>query len=258
MRSSEKENRILHRLGYHEYQQGLIHRRLKQESGWDAHLENCRNFIMRAVEMINPRNVTILGSGWLLDLPLKEILEKTEHLTLIDIIHPPEVMRQVSEMTNVNVVRADITGGLIEEVWNKAPRNFLFKKHFSAGIISIPDFHPEGDPGLVISLNILSQLHVLPVKHLRSGYNIDEPDLARFITRIQEKHLEFLSKHESVLITDTAEVFTYRNGECEETITVIATLPSGRYSENWIWDFDGKGSDYFGKRSVLKVSAILL
>jgi hypothetical protein len=38
----------------------------------------------------------------------------------------------------------------------------------------------------------------------------------------------------------------------------LIDLPEGKHKEEWTWDFDLKGSDYYGKRSVLKVAAIII
>ena len=64
-------------MGYYDYQSGLIYRHLNQESGWDSHLEKCRSYILRAIDKHKPGKVTVLGSGWLLELPIAEIVEKT-------------------------------------------------------------------------------------------------------------------------------------------------------------------------------------
>src|SRR5512138_668826 len=118
----ESYRRILYRLGYYDYQHGLIVRHLNQDEGWNSHLEKCRKFILRAIELNKPERVTVLGSGWLLELPLTEMLEKVSEVCLIDIIHPPEVIRQVRGMKNVELVTEDISGGLIEEVWRHTAR----------------------------------------------------------------------------------------------------------------------------------------
>jgi hypothetical protein len=258
MAYNEKYKRILHRLGYYDYQRGLIYRHLAQGDGWNDHLQNCRNFIIRSVDTIQPDRVTVLGSGWLLDLPLKEMLEKTGSVTLIDIIHPPDAVRQVADLNNVELVEADATGGLIEEIWQKAGRLPFYSKLRTLEGINIPDFDLPGDPGLVISLNILSQLESLPLKLLRAKSSAGEGDYLMFRKDVQQKHLDFLLRHQSVLITDTGEVFTGRDGVATEVRTVEIDLPEGQYSEKWVWDFDLKGSDYFEKKSVMKVSAILL
>lgn len=258
MAYSEKYKRILYRLGYYDYQHGLIYRHLNQGEGWDNHLNNCRNFIIRSIDKIKPERITVLGSGWLLDLPLEEMVGKTGTVTLIDIIHPPEVVRQVGVFKNVELVETDVTGGLIEEVWRKAGRLPFYRKLRTFEGINIHDFDLPGDPGLVISLNILSQLETLPLKFLRTKSSAAEDDYLNLRREIQKRHISFLCKHESVLITDTDEIYTDRKGRTREISTVEIDLPAGKLSEEWVWNFDLKGSDYFEKRSVMKVRAILI
>jgi hypothetical protein len=258
MAFNESYRIILNKLGYYDYQHGFIVRHLGQETGWNKHLENCRSFILKALDIYKPEKVTVLGSGWLLELPLSEMLEKVNKVCLIDIIHPPEVIQQVSSLPGVELITEDISGGLIEEVWQKTSCIPLFRKLKSVDEIDIPEYKPDIDPGMVISLNILSQLETLPVRHLKRKSKASEEELNRFRKEIQNKHVSFLKKHKSIIITDVTEIFTDRSGNISENQSVIADLPEGSYVEEWTWDFDLRGSDYYGKKSVLKVKAIIM
>jgi hypothetical protein len=255
---TESYKRILHRLGYFNYQHGFIVRHLNQETGWNSHLEKCRNFILRSLEIHRPSKITVLGSGWLLELPLAEMLERVNKVYLVDIIHPPEVTEQAGKLPGVELIAEDVSGGLIDEVWQKTSRLPFYKKLHSLEEIKVPEYMPQFDPGMVISLNILSQLETLPVRYLLKKSKIGEEELICFRKKIQENHLSFLNKHKSVLISDVAEIFTDRSGNITERQSVIAKLPEGIYKEEWTWDFDLKGSDYYDKRSVFKVAAIIL
>ena len=258
MESKELYKRVLNKLGYFDYQQGLIERHLKQEGGWDSHLARCRNFILKAAEFYKPEKITVMGSGWLLDLPLAELLEITGSVTLTDIVHPPEVIRQVSSLSNVKLSTEDITGGLIENIWHETRKAPLFGKLKSLDGIEIPQFKFREDPGLLISLNIMSQLEVLPVRYLKTRTHAGEEELLKFRAAVQERHLELLHNHKSVLLTDTNEIFTDRSGGKTDVRSVVIDLPEGRMKEEWEWDFDLKYTDYYGKRSVMKVTAIML
>jgi hypothetical protein len=258
MAFSDSYRRILNRLGYYDYQHGFIVRHLNQKTGWNSHLEKCRSFIIKALEVHKPEKVTILGSGWLLELPLTEMLESVNKIYLVDIIHPPEVIEQVSNLKGVELKTDDVSGGLIEEVWRKTSKIPFFRKLKSLSDIVIPDYKPDYDPGMVISLNILTQLETLPVKQLLKKSRINDYELKRFRNEIQLKHITFLKKYKSVLITDVTEIFTDNSGNVEEKQSVIADLPEGLYREEWTWDFDLKGSDYYEKRSVFKVNAIII
>jgi hypothetical protein len=256
MTYSEEYRRILNRMGYYGYQSGLIYRHLNQDGGWDEHLQRCRDYILKAIGRMNPRKVTILGSGWLLDLPLAEISEMAKEVILTDIVHPPEVAKQVREFKNVTVVEADATGGLVHEVWNKVREQTFFNKLRSPESIKIPDYIPANDPGLVISLNILTQLESLIIEYLSEKTKIGREDLRKMRSEIQGKHLAFLQKYPSVLISDVEEVFTARNGDTNVVPTLLARLPEGNNMEEWSWGFDLKGSDFNNSTSRMKVIAV--
>jgi len=258
MTHSISYRRLLNKMGYYNYQNGLIYRHLNQEGGWDNHHERCRSFIIKAMDFYKPEKVTVLGSGWLLELPLAELIEKTERVCLVDIVHPPEVISQAGGLKNVELIEQDVTGGLIEEVWQKTGKYSFFNKLQSLGNIIIPEYKPDSDPGMVISLNILTQLESLLIDFLRKRSKIKEEEFNRFRTEIQKKHIDFLKKYKSVLITDITEIFTDNFSNVTDKPTVVTDLPEGKYKEEWDWHFDLVRSDYYTKKSVLKVAALIL
>jgi len=202
--------------------------------------------------------VTVYGSGWLLELPLAEMSEKTDMINMVDIIHPPQVVAQTAALKNVRLTEEDVTGGLIEEVWKMAGKSNCFKRLRSLSFLDIPEYKPVNDPGLIISLNILSQLETLPEKLLRKKCKIEEKEYLKFREEIQLNHIRFLEKNQSVLITDITEIHSKTDGDTYQTNTIIAKLPSGKVRKEWIWDFDLEGIDFNQKKSVLKVAAIIL
>ncbi len=258
MQTDEKYLRILHKLDYFNYQQGLIVRRLNQGQGWDQHLENCRRFILKSLDSFKPETVTVLGSGWLLDLPLAELAERCRRINLVDIVHPPEVIEQTANISSVKLYKQDVTGGIIEELWHKKSSLPFFRKLKSLDGINIPEYVPGFDPGVVISLNLLSQLDVLPVRYLQKNAAVSDAEILRFRKEIQARHLSFLMRHNSVLISDVEEKLTSAKGETNVQKTVVTDLPSGIHEEEWEWDFDLKSYDYNNLTSVLRVKAIVL
>jgi len=244
-------------MGYYNYQRGLIYHHLDEEGSWNSHLKNCRDFILKALDFYKPSKVTVLGSGWLLDLPLKEINDLVNEINLVDIIHPPEVKEQVADLKKVSIWEEDVSGGLINEVWHKARhRTFLNRLRSLDGII-INEYQPQFDPGMVISLNILTQLENLPLEFLKKRSVKNEESYLQFRKEIQSKHISFLRKHKSVLITDISEVITDSSGNVIENLSVLTDLPDTKLREEWTWDFDLKKSDYYSKKSVFKVSAMI-
>jgi hypothetical protein len=258
MTQSEQYRRMLNKMGYYDYQNGLIFRHLNQKGGWNSHLQHSRNFILKSINFFKPEKVTVLGSGWLLELPVAEMIEITGEICLIDIIHPPDVIKQAGLFKNVRLIEQDVSGGLIEEVWQKTRKFSFIRKLKSLENILVPEYKPDSDPGLVISLNILTQLEYLPVSFLDKRSCIEEEEFIHFRQEIQKKHIDFLKKHRSVLISDYEEVITAKGGSVNTVSTLLATLPEGQMREEWTWDFDQTGADYHNKRSIMKVIAIVI
>jgi hypothetical protein len=257
MAHSISYRRMLTRLGYYNYQNGLIYRLINQEAGWESHLKNCRRVILKALEIYKPGKVTVLGSGWLLDLPLAELVESTTKICLVDIVHPPDVIRQVKAFRNVELIEQDVTGGLIEQIWNKRANYNFFNPLPSLKDIIVPEYKQEDDPGMVISLNILTQLESLLVRFVNKRSKIKEEGINIFRKEIQKKHIDFLNKHKSVLISDYAEVITNRLGSIKTIPTLLADLPPYQLKEEWTWKFDQTGADLYNCKSQFKVFGLI-
>lgn len=231
---------------------------MNQEGGWESHQERCRSFIIKALEIYRPEKITVLGSGWLLELPLAELIEKTGRVCLIDIIHPPDVISQAGRFKNVELVEMDVTGGLIEEVWQKAAELPVFKKLRSLENIIIPEFELDEDPGMVVSLNILTQMESLLLDFLKKRSRIGEEEFNLFRTEIQKKHVDFLSKHRSVLVTDYEEVVTKSDGNVKTVTTLMTALPQSQFTEEWTWNFDQTGADLYNSTTRFKIIALMI
>ncbi len=250
--------RILNRMGYYDYQQGLIYHHLDQEGGWESHLQKSRSFILEAARQLGPRKVTVLGSGWLLDFPLMEVSEMVDELCLVDIVHPPQVIDQIGSLANVRLREEDVTGGLIREVWKRSAGRLFFNRLRSLRSIRIPEYKPSEDPGMVVSLNILTQLETLPLEFLRKRTKAREEEYSGFRSEVQKKHMDFLLKHQSVVITDFSEIITDSSEKIIEESSIVTDLPRGRYREEWTWNFEQKRPDFYTRRSDFKVLAMII
>ncbi|HOO98577.1 MAG TPA: hypothetical protein PLV06_11885 [Bacteroidales bacterium] len=249
--------RILHRMGYYSYQDGLIRRHNYQSEGWLNHERKCREFILEAFDNIRPSTVTVLGSGWLMELPLAELAERCSLIRLVDIFHPPEVKKQTAAMGNVELVEDDVSGGIIREVWEKTGKRTFFNRPDTLQSIEIPVYNLPDDTGMLISLNILTQLEILPERLLRRKTGAGEDEFAGFRKSLQQNHLALLKKFRSVLISDSDEIITDRQGNRSERKTMLVS-PEQEPAGEWIWDFDVSGYDSSIRKSLFRVRAFLL
>jgi len=238
-------------MGYQADQQGIINRYLREAGGWDSHLLNCREYILESVKLHSPETISILGSGWLLDVPVEELAGLCKKVQLVDIIHPPQIKHKVKALNNVELISDDITGGMIK-------RSGELRKNGVETMLNseIPVYQPDYDPGLVISLNILTQTDTLIVDYLNQKFGISYSDLRDLRGKIQGAHISFLDSGPSILISDYEEL-VYDKDELVQTNKLLFTdLSCEGERRDWIWDFDNSGEYYKRKRICFKVIAI--
>lgn len=247
-----RTEKYLKRMGYSRDQDGIVHRYEREAGGWDRHLMECRQHILDYVDALKPESMAILGSGWLLDVPLEEILTRGVHVVLVDIVQPPQIRHRLRREKSVRVLQADLTGGLARAVFQAAKRN---KK----GQLALPSpdlfsYKPDYQVDVFVSLNLLTQLDSLIVEYLlrQSRWSPDELDSYR--EAIQQQHLSFLKNQNALLITEYAEVRT--TGGKKEQRPLVYTLPEAKYKIGiWTWDFDTGGNYYRGSDTCFHVGA---
>ena len=70
--------------------------------------------------------------------------------------------------------------------------------------------------------------------------------------------IDFLKKNQSVISSDLAEVITNKTGDINTISTLLTDLPPFQFREEWRWDFDQRGVDFYNSRSFMKVVALAL
>ncbi|UCG26969.1 MAG: hypothetical protein JSV24_08305, partial [Bacteroidales bacterium] len=141
--------------------EGIMNRYLKEGRNWNPHLENTRDFILECIRSCRCKTVTILGSGWLLDVPSDELNDLCDKIIFVDIYHPPQIRHRMKKYQKTEFVTRDITGGTVKEVYNLVQefRKNGVKRPVSE--IAVPGFKPDFNTGYMVSLNILNQLDIL-------------------------------------------------------------------------------------------------
>lgn len=244
-------------MGFDIDQDGIIERYSREKSNWDIHLEQSRNVILKAMEQYHPENIAILGSGWLLDIPLEEMLLKCNHIYLIDIRHPNQIKHKLSKQEKVTFIEEDITGGMAEQVWQMVENFKKNNKPFDYNRMTAEEYVLPCDVDMVVSLNILNQLDILICDFISDNVQISEEELKTVRLSIQNKHLEMLSKYNYCLISDVEEIVCdFNNNTIEEKITVLCNFPQLSNTSEWNWEFDTQGYYYPDKKVKFKVKAI--
>lgn len=207
------------------------HRRCR--AAWEPHLMHCRRLILKAAEGIRRRRVTVLGSGWLYDVPVDELAKMFDEVVLIDIFHMPEVRKRLAPLANVHVVTEDITG-MIEATYRHVRENRtgpLPAPRADSGVLAKSD--------LVVSANVLTQLPLLPLGWLREwGNNYEDKALRAFARRIVEHHLDLLTALPGrvCLLTETKRVVIADKNEVLHDIDPLFGAKFPYRGRQWTWD----------------------
>lgn len=216
--------KALKKLGYLADQKGIVNRYLL-EDGWKEHVKKTKDFIINSLKNKDFKIVSILGSGWFLDVPIDFLLERFEKIYCFDINHPRQITHKYRKESRIEFIEADITGGIIEKLYQTK----------NIKIEDIPTIQSDEMDGIIISLNLMSQLDNLLFEYS----NIEKADENKIREQIQKNHLEFLNSHPYLLITDFEEIYFDDEGnKIGEKPTVHIDLPKSEIVENWAWRFD--------------------
>jgi len=249
--------KIIRRMGFVRDQEGIMNRYLGESKKWQHHLDKTQSFISGSFKHSEAESVAVLGSGWLLDVPLDDLRLRFEHIYLVDIHHPPQIRKKIAGMDKVELVEEDLSGGAIEQVWKLLRKN---KGSIPATrLMEEISLNPPLSgilPDALISVNLLNQLDILLCDHIRRKIPYQQELSASFRTAIQAFHLEWITKKQGCLVTDIAEHRIPLKGEVSSKSLLYTDLPEGIRRDNWKWDFDSRGSYHPGARTRMEVQAV--
>ena len=195
---------------------------------WIPHQKHTKEAILNAIQTCDQhRTVLVVGSGACLDIPLAELAETFERVILIDIVHPLKVKRLGRQ--NVVHVTLDITGQM-ESLYHNPET--LPERY-------VPDiYHDCPDIDVVLSVNLASQLPVMPLKYLAHKLSHDVNELDRFAKNLMKAHFTWLSRFTctSALICDTAWERLDVKGKLIEWDDPLFGLIAQRPMREWLWD----------------------
>lgn len=199
---------------------GLWSRARRCRKAWEPHEENCQAFVEEKVgQLVERRNVAVLGSGLLNEVPLQFLAKSFQEVTLYDLVHLPSARMKVRRLMrdNVRLVDRDLSGGL----------GFLMD---------------DGAPDLVISACLLSQM----------ALNAQEP------AAVVRRHLADLlgGPWMPCLITDTGYEIRNRKGEVVATRDLLGGEPPPPAFRAWDWTVAPFGEAAKDTQTIHRVVAV--
>jgi hypothetical protein len=240
-------------LGYLDETIAMRGRYHRYKTAWQPHLDNTRRFVMTVANKVrNREKVIILGSGLLLDVPLTELSAMFREVVLMDIVCLPEIRKRIKGYKNVSFVEHDCTHIAERLLTNRQQGIHELPKTFSAP----PEIYRNAE--LVISLNILSQLWVIP----RTYASTQRPALPHdqvedWCRQIVESHYTSLRSlaRDVCLVADHAFVKRDHAGSIISRASTLYGLVLPQPDESWTWNIVPVGSDSRSSSKELNVGA---
>lgn len=219
-------------MGYLKELIGMAARGQRCRKAWAPHLQHCRDWIVQAMGDCPIRGkVVVLGSGLLNDVPIDELSQGFERVRLVDILHLPVVKKALKAYENVELVEQDISG-LVEPLYRHIKNGVPLEIPAKANI-------PAEDADLVISLNVLSQLPIIPGIFAGKNNRPLGEDIAQTLIDSHLKALEGLPSR--VCLITEVEQRLCQGGDVLETLNPLldVEIPNSLKTrfESWEWHF---------------------
>jgi hypothetical protein len=206
----------------------------RHREAWRPHLERTRSFVLSEAEKCPGRDrVTILGSGILLDVPLEELSARFREVVLVDVVFLPETRRQIRGHENVRLLELDVTG---------AAENLY--RTVRAGGRSLPGIFPsfsgmaEGS-SIVVSLNILSQLPVIPERYIwKKMPGMGGEEVEAWCRELVSSHCQALAALpcSACMISDFSSIHCGIDGSIQEQNDTLRSVALPPPDETWTWN----------------------
>lgn len=187
------------KFGYLKRLIALEFRAKRCEAAWAEHQRNCRTFITKAADLCEQQRIAVvLGSGLLLEVPLKALSERFERVVLVDIFHMPQVVREAKKHFNVKLLTGDVTG-VFKAMKERRPPG----PNQPAPPPLIPHLK-EAD--LIVSCNCMTLLAGPFNKYFEETRGFSDLDSDKVAYQIMERHAKAIAEEATgigVIITET-------------------------------------------------------
>lgn len=256
--------RYIYKMGLLSQIIGIQARYSRCSDAWQAHLDKTKEALIEFSKDGGSR-LLVFGAGLLNDIPLKELSENFEEVTLVDIFFLQSTINEIKRYENVGFQELDITGVMKQSY--EAYKAFKKDKDLTKlddRLKNLAAFQPNfdfGDFSHLASVNILSQLPI-SIKNFFEEKNIEAGE--NFYQALVRNHIEYLKTFarqgkEVLLISDTEKEVLDLNGRLKLSESSLEGYELEEFglekSQGWDWDLAPEGE--LDKRYRLKLKVEL-
>jgi len=163
--SSTTENPVAKKMGFLSEAISMEARAKRCKQSWGSHYQHCQKAILSASQRaVQKRTVLVLGAGSLLDVPLGILSTQFDKVLLVDLVFLNSARSVAQQFDNVVLIEHDITESL-ERICVGLP------------MVDTPmAWLDDTAIDLVISLNLITQLPLIPVRWLMEHFEVSEQE----------------------------------------------------------------------------------
>lgn len=208
---------------------------------WQSHYQNCRETILESCKSLaQKRKVLIFGAGSLQDIPLDYLASHFDEVLLVDLVFLKSARKRVTRFSNVQPIEHDVTESLAD----------IFQA--SSQIKQPISWLDDSEVDLVVSLNLITQLPLIPVRWLLSQGRINEAEADKIGQLLIANHLSYLQNFsaKTCLIADRVDVEYDLKGQEIDRFDPWWKVPQPPQLKQWQWEVAAFGEISSRKRQV--------
>ena len=229
---------MFRKMGYFDDQSGIMRRYIREREFWKTHLNHTRQFVKEAMQGKNCETAAVLGSGWLLDVPVEEMSRYFKKLYLFDIRHPEKSVKSIHSLGNVEFRVCDISG-FARPVYEYAKQYRKCKNRPPVSDIQIQNALDLSNFDFVFSCNMLNQLDILLIDYLAQFFELNQEEIMLFRRKVQQHHIHLLPAGRSCIVADYEEITCTSDGvEISRKTSVHHPIAQRTDVKRWTWKFD--------------------
>lgn len=217
---------IYKKMGYLEEAIAMAARRKRCASAWSKHDQACQQAILQATSLCDQqRTCVILGAGSLQDIPLAALSAQFERVLLVDLIFLKSVKRLIKGRVNLQLLEQDVSFNL--ELAYQGQKT----------LADLPGWLNWQEVDCVVSLNILTQLPLIPVRWLMRHFAMTEAEADVYAKQMIAQHLAWLEQCQGVkcLIADREIIEQTAEGKVVDRFDPAWEVALPAVEQQWDW-----------------------
>lgn len=214
---------------------------------WGEHYQHCQNTIIQAIDKCSDFHTAIIfGAGSLRDVPLEVLSQRFNQVLLVDLVFLKSARHKVKSFSNISLLETDVTENI----------KTLFKGE--SKLTTSQRWLDDSNVSLVVSLNLITQLPLLPAKWLMRRYQVKEQLIDQISKQMIQQHLDYLQAFSGVkcLIADRWDTEFDVYGKITDEFDPWWGIDQPKTVKEWDWELVpiGEGKMNLGQKNRVGVS----